>query len=184
MGNSSGRLSTLTTIAPIKAQEAQAVRGYLWAMDAGAASGPLARFRRTHFARWVILDHLVYEGGDQQRDQLDTAYLLFTSVFDGDQDSYLAEMCAAMGDEVDAIWGRCVAFPAAGAKDAARFGAWMRRNQVNAALFYAAQPSAPLADVLESVALRKKLIEFATQAQGMDAAALAAAFQDRFGRRA
>ena len=50
---------------------------------------------RTHIGRWLILDDLPHDPA-APHDHLDLQYLLFTSAFDGDLDSYLDELVGAL----------------------------------------------------------------------------------------
>jgi len=119
-----------------------------------AASGlnsPFARNRRTHFARFVVIDDAVFNGRDPDNalaaavtqesplvargvDRLNAPYLLFSADFDaasGDEhalDSYLDELFATMREELEAIFRHCIGFETG--KDAAFFRAYVKRCQV------------------------------------------------------
>jgi hypothetical protein len=175
--NHSGQAYSLTVITPILADHESALAAYLDGLGPEAAS-PLARVPGTHFARWVMLDDVVYEGGRQRRDALKAARLLFTSNFDGPLDAYLEALRTGMAEEADAIWGHCAGYP--GRADAAPFAAWMRAHQIESALFFGAYGDLTVDRVLAQLAARTQLIEFALSAQGLPAAELQARFRAEF----
>ena len=173
--NHSGQAYSLTVITPILADHASALAAYLAGLGPESAS-PLARVAGTHFARWVILDDVVYEGGRQRRDALKAARLLFTSNFDGPLDAYLEALRTQM--DADAVWSHCAGYP--GRADAPAFAAYFRSHQVESALFFAAYGDQTVAQVQANVAQRTRLIEFAMAAQGLPPAELQARFQAEF----
>jgi hypothetical protein len=83
-----------------------------------------------------------------------------------------------MAEAADAIWGHCRDYPGHG--DAGRFGDYMRRHQLEAALFFAAYGDQTVDDVHRNVALRRRLIDFALEAQHLDSADLKARFEEAF----
>jgi hypothetical protein len=175
--NHSGQAYSLTVITPIVADHESALAAYLAGLGPETAS-PLARVTATHFARWVILDDVVYEGGRQRRDALKTARLLFTSNFDGPLDAYLEALRTGMGEDADAVWGHCAGYP--GRADAAAFAAWMRAHQIESALFFGAYGELTVEQVKANLAARTQLIEFALGAQGLAPAELQARFLAEF----
>ncbi len=58
---------------------------------------------------------------------------------------------------------------------------WLRRDQLDAALYFAAYGQASLNQVLTALELRDRLRAFALGAQGLDPAALQAAYRRAFG---
>ena len=104
--NHSGQAYGLTVLTPILADGVSALAAHLDTFGPEAAS-PLARVPGTHFARWVILDDVVYQGGRQRRDALRASRLLFTSNFDGSLDGYLETLRSSLGADADAVWGHC-----------------------------------------------------------------------------
>ena len=162
--NVSGQAYSLTVLAPISdGHEAELAR-YLDGLQSGDSS-PLARVRGTHFARWVVIDDVVYEGPDEgDREHLQHARLLFTSNFDGRLDSYLEALRAGLGDSADTIWGHCIGYP--GASDAGAFGEYFRHHQIDSSLFFAAYGDRTVEDVKRSLAVRTKFIELRASGAG------------------
>jgi hypothetical protein len=177
--NHSGQAYSLTVVTPILADHVSALAAHLDALGPEAAS-PLARVPGTHFARWVILDDVVYEGGRQRRDALKAARLLFTTNFDGPLDGYLEALRTELGEDADAVWSHCAGYP--GRADAPAFAAYFRNHQVESALFFAAYGDQTVAQVQANLARRTWLIEFAMAAQGLEPAELQARFQAAFPR--
>lgn len=177
--NICGQAYSLTVLTPIIDGHETRLAQHLDALPSGDAS-PLAGVPGTHFARWVVIDDVIYEGPDQgARDHLRHARLLFTSNFDGDLDPYLEAMRTGLGDSADTIWGHCIGYPGRGDRDA--FDRYMRHHQIDSSLFFAAYGDRTVQDVKRSLAVRTKLVEFALRAQGLGAVELKAAFLEAFG---
>ena len=175
--NRSGRAYGLTVVTPILDDRVSPLAALLDTFGPEDAS-PLARVAGTHFARWVILDDVVYEGGRQRRDALKASRLLFTTNFDGSLDDYLEAMRTGLGQDADAVWGHCAGYP--GRADPPAFAAYFRTHQVESALFFGAYADQTVAEVRDNVARRTKLIEFAMAAQGLPADELQRRFQAEF----
>ena len=80
--------------------------------------------------------------------------------------------------EADEWWGRCVGYP--GRADRAAFRAFVRARQAPQGLFQSAMPRATVGEVRSALALREQVIDFAVEAQGLDAAALQERFRATF----
>jgi hypothetical protein len=175
--NVSGQAYALTVLAPIADGRERELTAHLEGLGEGAAS-PLARVPRTHIARWVVIDDVVFQGeGQPKRDRMGPR-LLFSSNFDGGLDAYLEGLRTGMGADADAIWGHCRGYP--GHEDGPAFAAWMRAHQLEAALFFAAYGGQTVDQVHANVADRRRLLDFALQAQGLPAADLKAGFMEAF----
>ena len=173
----SGQAHSLTVLTAIREGHEAALARYLNALEAGAAS-PLANVAHTHFARWVVIGDVVYEGHGP-RDHLKRAQLLFTSNFDGtDLDPYLDSLRTGLGPAADEIWGHCCGYP--GTEDAPAFASYMRKHHVESALFLGAYGDRTVEQVKRSLAVRLAVIDFAMKAQGMAPDKLKAAFEEGF----
>jgi hypothetical protein len=177
MSNANGQAYAFMAVTPILPGAESALLEHLAALPTGEAS-PLARMGSTHFARWLVLDDLVYEGPPQERDTLQSSYLFFVSNFDGDLDPYLEAMLEHMPAEAEALWSCCVGFP--GIEDRASFKAYLRHNQLNTTFFVSAYPDATVDDVRRNLALRQRVSNFAIAAQGLDSSSLRQAWDQEF----
>jgi hypothetical protein len=172
--NRMGQAYGLTVLTPVLDDRVSALAAHLDTFGPEDAS-PLARIPGTHFARWVILEDVVYQGGRQRRDNLKASRLLFTSNFDGPLDAYLEALRSELAGDADAVWGHCAGYP--GRADADAFAAYLRAHQLQSALFFAAYGDQTVADVHANLAQRTRLIEFAMAAQGLAPAELQARFR-------
>ncbi len=178
--NTSGQAYGLTVMTPIHDGHESPLARYLEGLGVQAPS-PLADVPGTHFARWVIVGDVVYEGaGQRRRDHLGAPRLLFTSNLDGPVEPYFERLRTGLGAAADAIWGHCVGYP--GSADAGAFAAYLRAHQIESALFVAGYGDRTVEDVKESLATRKRLIDFALSARDMAQAELQSAFNERFAR--
>lgn len=177
MSNRTGTAYALTTFARIQDDLVDELEDYLAAMPRGAAS-PLARVGSLHLSRLQIFRQLVFQGPAQRhRDTLRHAHLVFTATIDGDLDPFLDELAAKV-PECDDWWGRCADYPGRG--DVQAFRAYVRARQVDTSLFQSPIPTSTVAQIREAAALRDRVIDFAVEAQRLDAAALLARFKETF----
>lgn len=174
-----GQAYSLTVLTPIVAESESRLVHTLDTLAPGEQS-PLAQVPGTHFARWVVISDVVYEGAPQRRDHLDLGRLLFTSNFDGELGPYIESLRVGLGAHADAIWSHCVGYP--GSADAEGFASYLRAHQIKSSLFFAAYGDRTVEQVKSALAARRDLTEFALDAQGMDPAALQAAFRGKFGQ--
>jgi hypothetical protein len=175
--NRTGGVYALTTFASILPGHVDEVEAYLESLPLGADS-PLARLDQLHLSRIQIFRELVDQGGGHVVDKLDAPQLVFTSSFDGDLDTYL-DAIADKVPEADNWWGHCVGYP--GRADKAAFRAWVRAHKIDTQLFANAYHGETVKDVRDALALREQVVEFAAEAQGLDAAALQERFLATFG---
>jgi len=176
-GNRVGGAYALTVFTPILEGREDELQDYLDAMPVGPES-PLARLDTLNLSRIQIFRTLVHQGPKQKHtDTLSRAQLVFTSTFDGDLDAYL-DALAERVPEADEWWGRCAGYP--GRADRAAFRAYVRGHKADTGLFRSAFEDASVADVRTALALRERMVDFAVEAQGLDAAALQARFRSEF----
>jgi hypothetical protein len=168
----------LTAILPGRSRE---LRELVEALPLGAGS-PFARVHRVHFARWVIIPQLVEVGppAPARHDRLKNEYLLFSADVDGALDAFLDALCDSIPELIDAVYAHCVAFP--GSSDRAAFRRYMRHNQIETTFPFAAYPDSTVAEVREALELRRRLIEFAVRAQGLEPAELRDAYRRELAR--
>lgn len=176
--NRSGQAYSLTTLTPVLLGHVDALVRHLDTLPSLGGS-PLARVPGTHFARWVMIDDVLYEGPAQQRDHLSAPRLLFTSNFDGTLAPYLEGMRAGMGADADAIWGHCASYP--GHADPEAWAAWFGAHQVDSALFFAAYGAHTVHRIRTDLEVRARLRQFALDERGTAPAELKARFLEAFG---
>ena len=142
---------------------------------------PLAKLSRTHMARFVIVPDFHNDKAWKQRreEHLDLPYLIFTSNFDGDLDSYLDELCSKLAPEAKEIWGRCIGCP--DEPKGAALKRYLKHNQINTGIFFAAYGHATVPTVQRALRQRERMIAFACAAQGLEPAELQRRFIDEFG---
>ncbi len=177
--NTCGQAYGLTVMTPILEGHESALAHYLSTLGTGSAS-PLASVSGTHFARWVVIGDVVYEGGRRRPEHLRVGRLLFTSNFDGLPEPYLEELRTGLGEVADQVWTHCAGYP--GCTDAGAFAAYMRSHQIESSLFFAAYGERTVQDVKRSLATRRRVIEFAVRAQGLAPGELQATFRETFAR--
>lgn len=177
MANQSGQAYAFMAMTPVLPGREDELVARLAAWGSNEDS-PLARMGRTHFARFLVLHDLVYQGPPQVRDSLQSAYLIFVSNFDGDLEPYLQSMLDLMSSEAEEVWGLCVGFP--GTADRDEFFAYLLHNQIDTTFFVSAYPGATVPQVDSSLKLRRRVADFAIAAQAMEAAELMAAWRADF----
>jgi hypothetical protein len=176
-GDRIGSAYALTTFARVLPGKADELEAYLADMPRGPES-PFARLEMLHVARVQLFRSLVHQGPAQKHtDTLQNAHLVFTSTIDGELDPYL-DALAQRVPEADAWWGRCAGYP--GRTDLAAFRAWVRSKRVATSLFQSAIPTAKVGEIHDALALRERVIDFAVDTQGLDAAALQERFRSTF----
>lgn len=175
--NVSGQAYGLTVLTPILPGRERELAAHLDGLGDGDAS-PLARVPRTHIARWVVIEDVIFQGaGQRKRDRL-SPRLLFSSNFDGDLDAYLEGLRTGMAGDADAIWGHCQGYPGHG--DGPAFAAWMRAHQLEAALFFAAYGGMTVDEVHANVERRRRLLDLVIEGQSLSPTDLKTRFMDTF----
>src|SRR4051794_14588656 len=178
--NVTGQAYAFMAMTPVNPGEEKALADYLRGLRARGPS-PLARLLRTHLGRFVIVDDFHNDPSWKQRreEHLDLPYLIFTSNFDGDLDSYLDELCEQLAPEAKEIWGRCVGCPESAR--GAELKAYLKHNQIDTGVFFAAYGDAPVPAVKRALDQRERFVVFARAAQGLEPAELQRRFIEEFG---
>jgi len=171
-----GRTYSLLALTPIRAGQEDALRAYLEALPRD--DSPLARLPRTHMARWLVVPDMPVPPGLRLHDPLGGPYLLFTSAFDGDLDSYLDELAERLAPEAPEIWGRCIGCPQPA--QGAALKAYIGRNQIDCGFAFAAYGEASVARIRTALDKRERLIDFVIRAQELQPAQRRAAFLEEF----
>jgi len=144
----------LTVLAPVRPGEEKRlrdvlrpigddIRGRTLNVAAGRPHIDFNRSSRIHFARFAILDDLD-RGPDRKR-------LLYSSNYDGDLDSHVADLIAITSD-MDAIWGCCEGYAGR-----AQFGAFVRAHTCEPNAFYIAFRDETVQAIQQAIALRRQV---------------------------
>ena len=106
---------------------------------------------------------------------------MFTSSFDGDLDTYLDLICERIAHEADGWWGHCVGYPGTADRTAFR-----RLAQGPPAAHQPVRLRLPRGHGCEGARgvsrCADQLVDFAADAQGLDAAALQERFLSTFAK--
>jgi hypothetical protein len=175
--NVSGQAYALSVLTPILDGHAGPLRAHLEGLGDGAAS-PLGRVPRTHIARWVVIDDVIYQGAGQRKRDTLSPRLLFSSNFDGDVGAYLEGLRTGMATDTDAIWSHCRGYP--GHADGPAFAAWMRAHMLESALFFAAYGGMTVEQVHANLDRRRRLLDLVLEGQALPAADLKTRFMEAF----
>ena len=168
--NRVGAAYSLTVVAPVVAGREAEAREAIEALPADF----LAQLGNLHFSRIHIVSDLVFQGPQQRhRDHLRASQLVFTSTFDGELEPYLE----ALRPVADTWWQYCAGYPGAAGEE---FVPWVLEHQLDSSLFASAHPDATVPGVLESLALRERIVDFAIEARALEPAELQRRFRDEF----
>ncbi len=203
--NVSGKAYALTMLCPIKpgvqgnAAFADVVRDKLEAWNALRQS-PMARVPNTYLCRYYILDDVYTQslpgGGiwDTVSDiwpvlsknsrlkalpceeHLQSRYLVFTSNFHGDLDTYLQGLWLHAEQDVRSVWQYCYGFDKV--TDADSFAAYAKLCQLDATLFFVGSNDDPLNEQLKALYLKQEFSRFAQTTQDLPAAQLRQAYRE------
>lgn len=179
MANKNGQVYGLTILSPIKEDpnpdpsDETALRIYLAGLPNGPNS-PFAKVSTTHLCRLVVLDDVVFVGDPAKEEHLKSAYLMFTSNFDGDLDAYLQLMVKHIGNVVDEVWKHCAGYP--GIQDLGAFITYMKRCLITTTFFFADVNNKTVEQTLRALQVQRAVTVFVEASQGMPPAKLQAAF--------
>jgi hypothetical protein len=171
MANQNGSVYGLTLLCPILDDERAVpshdlqIRKYLATLSTDAGS-PFAIAPGTHLARLAVMDDVIYVGMPACEEHLKSKYLVFESNCDGDFDSYLRGLAAAIPQHLDAIWGHCTAYP--GAADITKFLAYMKACQIDTTFFFAAVNNKSVTDTLSALQTQRAVADFIACHQGVE----------------
>jgi Dyp-type peroxidase family len=110
--------------------------------------GKLGGIPSIHFARWVLIPN---------------RRVLFFSNFDSSWPSYLGDFIDQASSGLTAVWSNTELYPrtknllAAGSRDASRFLAWTRKNQLPTQVWYSAYPGLSIVNVNTNTEIRRGL---------------------------
>lgn len=196
MPNVNGNAYALTILSPIRSGHigelayAEEVKNRLQEWNLRSNS-PMTRVPQTYLCRYFVLDDVLTQslpGTDfygtikdvlsifsdtvrrrslPHEDHLKSKYLVFSSNFQGDLDTYLRRMWGAIRDDIRHIWQFCYAFDQV--HDADTFIAYMKKCQLCASLFFVGSTDDSLEEQLKSLYLKQEFTKFALEHQGVPA---------------
>jgi hypothetical protein len=168
MGNKFGNAYGLTALIPVKhgAEENRAydkiIRDELQKWKRNKIS-PMAEVPNTYLSRVFLLNDVFYEGKPAIEEHLNNKYLVFSSNFHGELDTYLSGMWKAIGEELKSFLRHCVAFDTV--DSAADFVKYVKRCQINNSLFFNGSNDKPLAEQLKALYVKQSFVHFAYLSQ-------------------
>ena len=180
MANQSGQIYGLTILSPIKDDphasiaHDMAIRTYLADLPRDQRS-PLATITSTHLARVVVMDDVIFVGAPAREEHLKSRYLIFTSNFDGDLDTYLIRMATEIPEFVDGVWQHCVGYP--GVQDPAAFVAYMTKCQLETTFYFADVNDKTVQQRLRALQVQAELTAFIEENQGRPPEEIQKAFE-------
>lgn len=168
MANQSGNAYGLTALIPIKnntvmidedSQQSYASRVLQmlqeWPVN---QNSPMAIVPNTYICRFYVLNDVFYEGSPAHEDHLKSKYIVFSSNFYGDLTTYLEGMWNNAQTELKKVLQYCVAFDQV--KTTEDFVNYIKRCQVNNALFFNGSTDDSLAEQLKALYLKQAFSHF------------------------
>lgn len=165
MANQSGNAYGLTALIPIKngseAGESYAskVRRLLqeWTLEKNEHS-PMAKVPNTYLCRFYVLNDVFYQGSPAREEHLKSKYLVFSTNFYGELELYLRGMWEKAQTELKELLQHCVTFERV--KNVEDFVNYIKRCQVDNALFFNGSTDDPLAEQLKALYLKQAFAHF------------------------
>jgi len=164
----------LTVLAPIDyvrggpQKKLRALEDYLDALETkqpfeGDGAGdrvPFARMPMVHMARFLIIDEIPVQMGNEKSGQLASKYLLFIAELDGDRDTFLKAFfnVNTYNDVAIEVFGKCIGFPSECQEH--QFLRYIKQYEIESTLPYAAYPSVTQPQVQNMLSLRNDLTNF------------------------
>ena len=141
--------NALTLITPTRPDQVESLKTLLEEIGRQISSHPLIPFNSlttTHFCRWVLLE--------------EDGFLAFESNYDGSLDDYLDEWIRLAGRGLEAIYSKCVGFPAKGAQDPSAMKSYLKKCCRPAATYYIAYRGETFKTVRNAIEIREKAEQY------------------------
>lgn len=136
---------------------------------------PFSDTTAVHMARFLVIDEMPVQMGNERSGRLDYKYLLFIAELDGDRDSFLDELFETREVLVREIWGKCIAFPET--CDKQKFKQFIDKYELKTTLPFSAYAGTSQPEVTRMLSNRRKLTDFIVSNQTRSAADLHEAWQ-------
>jgi hypothetical protein len=170
------KTDTLTVLAPVADGRVGALRQAVDGLPAGPES-PFARVFGTHVARLTVIEAL--DDRCLQPDPGMGSFLLFATDFDGEAEVHVERLRNGLGEYADRVFGHCAGYP--GIRRGKAFGDWLLRHRIPTGFSVAPYRNAPVDEVRDVLALRRRMADFVIAAEALEPAALKAAWLREFG---
>ncbi len=181
MPNTSGNSYALTTFCPIKNGHHGGIPNYsltrkkLQELPDNDGS-PMARVDNTYLARFYVLDDAIFNSYPSNLDKLQSKYLVFTSNFHGDLDTYLTGMWNSISADIQQIWADCVGFDKV--NSAQTFVDYIKKCQLYTTFFFNGSTDETLQEQLKSLFLKQEFSKFVFAHQGVPPKQLLSDFKE------
>jgi hypothetical protein len=163
----------LAAVLPVLDGKLAAVRDAVEELPTGSES-PFARVGSTHFARLVVIE--TFLGKDDEPLANVPACVFFAAEFDISVAGWLEAVCTLLPDDADRVFVGCAGYP--GAHVPPLFASWMLRHRVRAGFSLHANPQATVREVINALALRQRVSEFALATRSLGPAELHEAWEE------
>jgi len=136
----------------------------------------MAQVPNTYLCRFWVLGDVPYQGKPAFLEHLKSHYLVFSSNFHGELDSYLQGMWQALEPGIRTILWHCVEGSKVNGVQA--FKDYIKKCQVTTTFFFNGSTDEPLAEQLKNLYLKQEFSKFAFDNQGRSPEELQKAFHD------
>ncbi len=172
-----GKATAITVMTPVRPGGTPLLRLVFWAgAHVRSLNAKLVELSFIHFARWVLVTAVPYNGPPQRRENLHHDYLFFESNFNGTWDEYIDAFSEVVPERMSAIWGSSYGFP--GGQPVGPFKDYIRRNDLDVSHYYSAYPDATTTEVLSALAVAEQFRTFQDRTAGFDPQRFATAWAD------
>lgn len=161
MSNIAGKAYAMNVITPIRWYKVWINRLiFKIALSKPSTLKGLVTLSLIHYARWVIIPRNGFPQLDasQPKENLNYAYMLFFSNFNGSWDQYVDSFTFAIPSGLDLFWKWNVRYPKS--VPLTPFHKYIRHNQIDTSHYYSAYPMAASNDVKSAKKLKLALINF------------------------
>ncbi|GJL71594.1 MAG: hypothetical protein NMNS01_07930 [Nitrosomonas sp.] len=161
MSNIAGKAYAMNVITPIRWYKVWINRLiFKIALSKPSTLKGLVTLSLIHYARWVIIprDGFPHLDSSQPKENLNYAYMLFFSNFNGSWDQYVDSFTFAIPAGLDLFWKWNVRYPKS--VPLSPFHKYIRHNQIDTSHYYNAYPMAASNDVKSAKKLKQALINF------------------------
>jgi len=161
MSNIAGKAYAMNVITPIRWYKVWINRLiFKIALNKPSTLKGLITLSLIHYARWVIIPRNAFPHLDpsQPKENLNYAYMLFFSNFNGSWDQYVDSFTFAIPSGLDLFWKWNVRYPKS--VPLTPFHNYIRHNQIDTSHYYSAYPMAASNDVKSAKKLKQALIDF------------------------